>query len=875
MSFVHFIYQLIIEPLVVLFEYVYAFSCQLTGDSALALIPLSLAVNFLCLPLYRRADAIRLQNREKEKQMEGGLKHIRAQFKGDERFLMTQAYYRLNGYKPIYVLRNSLSLLLQSLFFIAAYVMLSNRPEFQEKSFGFISNLGAPDNLLVVEGLFADTLTVNLLPILMTLINLVSGVIYGRRGGSRSDKIQVFVLALIFLVLLYDSPAGLVLYWILNQLFSLGKNLVDVLWRKPAGNMADNMSAGLSRRRDPALTLSFLLGGAVLAVLTGALIPSTVIRSSVHSFVYAWDYHSPLLHVANALLVAVGTFTLWTGVFYGLAGQKGRRVLAAAMWCLSGAALTDYMFFGKNAGTLQYTLVYETPPSFPMREIIVNILVLAAVVALFIVIWKKWEKVSRPVLAITLLVTAGMSLSNCMAIGKELPQLKKAAQRHVAAGKATIPLSRNGSNVIVLMLDRAISIYIPYLFEEKPELKEKFDGFTYYPNTLTFGGATNTATPALFGGYEYAPEKMNERDGEWLKDKHDEALRVMPRLFCDHGFTVTVCDPPYAGYQEPPDLSIFDDYPSIRAFNTGLWQPGIYSFVETVWEKNFFCYSLMKTVPLAMQGLLYQDGQYSNDSIIAQNMDQFCSNPSLASGVRASFLDNYAILCELPDMTRIEDTGDTFLMMVNNTTHEPMLLKEPEYEPAKEIDNTAYDQAHRDRFTIQGRTLPIESVEDMQHYHTNMAALLRLGAWFDYMREEGLYDNTRIILVSDHGKKMFSIRNPLLPKELDGDIFQFNPLLLVKDFNDSGFKVDYRFMTNADTPALALDSLIVNPINPATGNPINSDAKMAGELHIGYVLPGEWNVSKNHGKRFNPMRWASLKNQNVFDANNWEYIGYY
>ena len=874
MSFLHFLFQLFIEPLVVLFEYIFAFSCKLTGDSALALIPLSLAVNFLCLPLYRRADAIRGRTREKEKQMEAGLKHIKTHFKGDERFLLTQAYYRISGYKPIYSLRNALSLLLQIPFFIAAYVMLSNLPEFQEKSFGLLANLGQPDKLLIVEGLGTGSFTINVLPILMTLINLVSGFVYGRKNASRTDKIQLYGIALVFLVLLYNSASGLVLYWILNQLFSLVKNVVDRFRRKTEAAPDDDKVPEPSGKERPVL-LSFLLGGAVLAVLTGALIPSSVILSSPTSFINVWNYHTPLDLVANSFLVALGTFVLWPGVFFGLARPKWKRVISAGVWCLSGVALMDYMFFGKNAGTLRYTLTYEAAPSFPLWQMGVNVLAAGAIVALFIIIWRRWKPAVRPSLVILLVVTAGMAFSNCAGIRGELPQIEKAVARHNAANNASIPLSKNGKNVIVFMLDKAISAFVPYLFEEKPQLKELFSGFTYYPNTLSFGAATNTASPALFGGYEYTPEQMNLRDRLPLVDKHDEALRLMPRLFCDNGYTVTVCDPPYAGYKEPADLSIFDDIPGIRTYNTELRQPGVYAFIETVWEKNFFCYSLMKISPLAMQGLLYQNGQYSNDSFLVQSMDQFSTNPSTAAGVRASFIDNYSVLCSLPEITDTEAEGNTFLMMANNTTHEAMLLQEPEYEPSKKVDNTEYDRTHRGRFTVDGRTLPVSSVRNMQFYHANMAALLKLGAWFEYMREQGVYDNTRIIVVSDHGTALDMYPAMRLGEPFDGDIYKFNALLMVKDFNGSKFRVDHQFMTNADTPSLAMDSLIVTPVNPATGKPVGVDAKYAAELHVADVMPTEWNVSQNQGKRYKPMKWASLKNHFVLDKRNWDYIGTY
>ncbi|MCI8472774.1 MAG: hypothetical protein HFE65_06700, partial [Clostridiales bacterium] len=43
-------------------------------------------------------------------------------------------------------------------------------------------------------------------------------------------------------------------------------------------------------------------------------------------------------------------------------------------------------------------------------------------------------------------------------------------------------------------------------------------------------------------------------------------------------------------------------------------------------------------------------------------------------------------------MTNItEGSENTFLMMANNLTHNPMLLSEPEYEPRDNVDNTVYD----------------------------------------------------------------------------------------------------------------------------------------------------------------------------------------
>ena len=105
------------------------------------------------------------------------------------------------------------------------------------------------------------------------------------------------------------------------------------------------------------------------------------------------------------------------------------------------------------------------------------------------------------------------------------------------------------------------------------------------------------------------------------------------------------------------------------------------------------------------------------------------------------------------------------------------------------------------------------------------------------------------------------------------DVMSYNPLLLVKDFNSTGFHVDNRFMTNADTPMLALDGLAEAPANPFTGKAISPAAKSMEEYHVFYTDDCDpWN---NNGNTFLPGFWYALKGQDIFDTNAWSSLGYY
>jgi membrane protein insertase Oxa1/YidC/SpoIIIJ len=77
------------------------------------------------------------------------------------------------------------------------------------------------DSLSRADALLYD---INVLPVLMTVINLASVLVYGR-----ARRWQGIALAFIFLALLYQSPAGLVLYWTSSSLFSLLRNVVSRL----------------------------------------------------------------------------------------------------------------------------------------------------------------------------------------------------------------------------------------------------------------------------------------------------------------------------------------------------------------------------------------------------------------------------------------------------------------------------------------------------------------------------------------------------------------------------------------------------------------------------------------------------------------------
>ncbi|MBO4862498.1 MAG: YidC/Oxa1 family membrane protein insertase, partial [Firmicutes bacterium] len=743
MSLYSIIETVFIGPLKLVFEVIFQLAYMLTGIPGVSIIFLSLAMNFLVLPLYRRADAMQMQARDTEARLKKGIDHIKKTFSGSERMMMLQTYYRQNSYSPLNALHGSVSLLLEIPFFMAAYQFLSHLETLKGVSFGPIADLGVPDGMITI-----GSTAINVLPILMTLINFASAALY-LKGFPLKTKIQTYGIALVFLVFLYTSPSGLVFYWTLNNVFSLCKNIVYKLAARSKKEKREK------KERQPASPdrKLFIAAALFLTLLAGLLIPSAYVGASPQEYFDTTLNYSPLWYIASALCLAAGTFCFWFGVFYWLAGARGKVIFERVLWCFCGIAVVDYMFFGTRMGVVSSALRFENGLWYSFLEGTLNVAAAAAAAVILLLILRKFRKAPKSILAIASAAIVVMSGINIVKSASSIND----ARANGNDALAHFTFSREGKNVAVIFLDRAMGEYIPYIFSEKPELAEVFDGFTYYSNVISFGGHTNFGAPALMGGYEYTPVEMNRRDGESLKDKHDESLKVMPVMFLKEGFDVTVCDAPYANYKWIPDMSIYDEWPEINTFVT----KGKFSSLEnkelmTVRNRrNFFCFSLMKIMPLPVQLGMYDEGNYlaaGDHSSITQTR----SGMSVSTGISESFMESYNVLENLSSMTRISSGSDNnFLFFYNDLPHETMLLKEPEYVPAEEVDNTEYDSAHKDRFKAGGRSMNIWYGEQMAHYQTNVATLIQIGNWLEYLKESGVYDNTRIILVADHGYYLF------------------------------------------------------------------------------------------------------------------------
>jgi YidC/Oxa1 family membrane protein insertase len=212
---------------------------DLLGNFGLAIIALTILVRLSFYPLANHSFHSMAKMRELQPQI-ARLKTVY----GDDKVRFQQemmTLYKKHGVNPV---AGCVPILIQIPVFFALYKVLFVCIEMRHAPFyGWIGDLSAPDPTTIFNlfGLIPWTppsfLMIGVLPILMSLSMLVQQ----KLNPQPTDPIQekVFkLMPLIFLFMLANFPAGLILYWICSNIFSVTQQWIQIKWPKKIKGLA-------------------------------------------------------------------------------------------------------------------------------------------------------------------------------------------------------------------------------------------------------------------------------------------------------------------------------------------------------------------------------------------------------------------------------------------------------------------------------------------------------------------------------------------------------------------------------------------------------------------------------------------------------------
>jgi YidC/Oxa1 family membrane protein insertase len=198
------------------------------ASTGLAIVLLSVTVKLLMWPLTHIADRWQAEVNRTQARLQPRLDEIKRNFRGEEAHNLVLAAYREHGVHPLFTLKSLAGFLIQIPVFIAAFDMLGENFALNQAAFAWIDDLAKPDRLVALPfalPFFGGHL--NLLPVLMTGFTLLASRLQAdpdlTPALARQQRLRLYLMALVFFVLFYTFPAGMVLYWTTNNVLHLLK----------------------------------------------------------------------------------------------------------------------------------------------------------------------------------------------------------------------------------------------------------------------------------------------------------------------------------------------------------------------------------------------------------------------------------------------------------------------------------------------------------------------------------------------------------------------------------------------------------------------------------------------------------------------------
>ena len=216
----------ILQPLIDIAESVILFFRDNVGVAwGLAIVGLTFVTRIVILPLSLK----QIRSMRHLQQHAPELKALQDKYKGDKERLQREmmAFYRENKINP---LASCWPLLLQLPVFLALYQLLNS------DTFKADVLADPPIGFLFVENLTEKAGGVELVVLIALFIatQLGAGLVMSARIQDRNQKIIMFALPVVFAPFIATQPAGLAIYWISTNVWTLGQQfVVQTFWPAP------------------------------------------------------------------------------------------------------------------------------------------------------------------------------------------------------------------------------------------------------------------------------------------------------------------------------------------------------------------------------------------------------------------------------------------------------------------------------------------------------------------------------------------------------------------------------------------------------------------------------------------------------------------
>lgn len=339
------------------------------------------------------------------------------------------------------------------------------------------------------------------------------------------------------------------------------------------------------------------------------------------------------------------------------------------------------------------SISWEDYSALQTESVILCIVVLAIVVLLFLLLKKQlFGKACMYIsacLSLMLLVTAITEVFGSDALEPKLKLQISTKNEFVMSGE---------QNFVIFILDAADSREFSYLLEQDPEYRDIFADFTYYENTVGAYSCTRYAVPYILSGKWYECDTSFE---EYMEDL----------------------------YNTSPLIEELEN----RNYRIGLYEPDLHAQnndvlrFDNIFEAEFKVKSYlgMARQELKLVGYRYAPYWLKKYCVLKQAAFDEQLEAGEGSGEITASMENRVFLDHLnAGGITVDDTENSFKFIHLEGAHSPYV----------------YDAE-------------VNIIDESQGtYAQNMEASVTLAeSYLSALKKSGTYDNTAIIVMSDHG----------------------------------------------------------------------------------------------------------------------------
>ncbi len=590
----------------------------------------------------------------------------------------------------------------------------------------------------------------------------------------------------------------------------------------------------------------YLLSVATLSAMLLLFIPLTTFMTSPGEIGIHLDYlFSENLRKAMACVYVAAAL-------YALAVPSRMKTALAllALGLLALAMLYSYLLplgYPRMSG-----LMFEQLPLPPLQQALRASVDLLALIMMGLAIRAALLRFGgKPFLVGLLLINASLAVSATISISRDELGGAGGSGDDVRVPMQPLRFSHEKPNVLVIFLDRFMGSYVESILRDEPHLATALSGFTWYPRTLSAGENSIAGVHPMLGGYDYTPEEMNAR-GKSLRDLSIEAFSILPYNFSRKGYHVNVVNPGGLGFTMAGDCRFLqmDGVTCTHIPRTTVKRRAAeMGFPLTELSRSTYADLLvllgaMRASPYTIKDVLNRRGPWQ---------------PFMDHSAGTTF-KVWAELKAFGELSMTRATESNLTIVSNILPHEPYYLG-PDCLPRRERYDPGAEEMQR-----RGHG----NLFSLQHEIAARCALLMVADYLQFLKKEQVYDNSKIVIVSDHGivGGVQDHSSRAVAGGTQGNIYvRSRSVLLVKDIDATGtLQTSEEFMPNAEVPRIVCLE-IGGCVNPYRDNRTIAAHGRDDPFRVSLV---PWQFNLQEPDAFVINRQLTLTGKDPFASEGWQ-----